>query len=148
MTGRAVAETLVALGLTIILAFLFVAVFGILSGESFIVSFTEYAPSMTIGLLWPAYLIWLVFLVISNLLNRTRSAQRKLVLGFVGAIVTAVLFLIMLQGFSFTMGDDWGWVLLTVALIPLPFFIAAAAVSLVITHLVILRPRSAANRLH
>ncbi|MHA6669269.1 hypothetical protein ACX3O0_10420 [Homoserinimonas sp. A447] len=134
MTGRAIAETVVALLVALVLTIVGIALLDLVDGADATTAFFDTSPRLVFGVLWPVLALWTLLVLIGNLRNRLRASGMKFLTGVVSTIVACVLTAVGWLVFSLV-GGGWGLFLFAITLVPTVFFFVAAVISLLVTHL-------------
>ncbi len=134
---RVFLETLVAVALTAVLHWATAGLVG-LPDSDFVTAFLQQAPGFAFGTFWIGYALWVVLLVIGNLWHRRRAPGWRLASNFVSAIVAGVVNTVAFFVIGLVAGG-WGLLVAAIAIVSGLIFVAAALVSLLLTHLVFFR---------
>ena len=139
---RVIAESLVALVFTVLLTIVGVALFQASGGGD---------PGAAIDSAWRltgtgasiAFTLWTIMLVIGNIATRRRGWAAHVVLGFGTALLAALVNVGVVILIALVAPSEDSWVYAIAAVATLVAFLIAALVSLLLTHLVIVRRRPA-----
>jgi hypothetical protein len=139
---RVIAESLVALVFTVLLTIVGVALFQASGGGD---------PGAAIDSAWRltatgaaiAFTLWAVMLVIGNIATRRRGWAAHVVLGFGTAVLAALVNAGVVILIALVAPSDDSWVYAIAAIATLVSFLIAALVSLLLTHIVVVRRRPA-----
>lgn len=134
MTGRAIAETAVALVIALVLTIAACGLLELADGTETATAFFDAAPRTVFGILWPALLLWTVLVLVGNLRNRLQAPGRKFLTGVMFTIAACLVGAIGWLIFGMIAGG-WGLLLFAIALFPTVFFFMAAVLALWVTHL-------------
>lgn len=135
MVARVVAETIVGLVLTALLAIVAVGLLDFVSGTDAATSFLELAPSTVFGVLWPALTLWAPLLVVGNIRNRHRASAWKFFTNLTSAVVAGIVNVVVFTVIAFS-GGGWALLLVGIVLAAVIGFVVGAAVALALTHFV------------
>lgn len=139
MAARVVAESLVALILTVILTIAVVGTLDFLSGSDVVTSFVEQAPSTVFPVLWPALGLWAVLVIIGNSRNSRRASAWKFLTNLISALAAGVVNVLIFTVLAFSGGGGWALLLVGIAIAVVVAFLVAAAIALALTHFVFFR---------
>ena len=135
---RVIAETLVALLFTALLTTVAIAIFQASDGGG-IGTAIDSAWRVTAVGTGAAFMLWTALLLIGNIINRRRSWLVHVVANFSSALLAALINGGVVLLIGLTTQDGFGWLFAVAALAALVAFVVAALISLLLTHLVIVR---------
>jgi hypothetical protein len=138
MTGRAFAETFVAIVLGLLLSVIGAGILQLFNGSGLPTAFLDTGPRLILGALWPALILWSLLLLIGNLRNRARDAGWKVLTNLISTLVVALL----ASGawlYISTVPGGFGMLVFGIALVASVVFLIGAAVAILVTHLLIFR---------
>jgi len=140
---RVIAESLVALVFTVVLTIVGVALFEAGGGGD---------PGEAVDSAWRligtgagiAFTLWTIMLVIGNIATRRRGWAAHVVLGFGTALLAALVNVGVVVLIALVAPSEDSWVYAIAAVATLVAFLIAALLSLLLTHLVVVRRRPVA----
>ncbi len=142
MQGRVLAATLTTIAITVVLLFVGAGLLSLDSAESPAAAFFDQGPRALVGVVGIPFLVWVAALVATDHLTRRLALAPRLLIG-IG--VTVVIALIAVVFWALVAGAAGGFaaLLVAIALIYIALFTVAAIVALLVSHLVLFRPRPA-----
>ena len=140
---RIVAETVVGILLTLLVMWLIIGALNSIDSTDPAGAFLSEAPSLMFGAFWIGLGLWAVLVVLGNVLHRNRRPRDRVLHNLLSALGASLVNVIVFLVIGFTAG---GWAMLLVAIVIMAAlaFLAAAAIAIPLTHLVLLRPRTRA----
>ena len=138
MTGRAFAETFVAIVLGLLLSVIGAGILQLIGGADARTAFLDTGPRLIFGALWPALILWSLLLLIGNLRNRARNAGWKMMTNLISTVAVALLATGAWLYIS-SVSTGFGMLLLGIAVSASVTFLIGAALAILATHLLIFR---------
>lgn len=138
MTGRAIAETVVGVVLTAVLAILGAGLFELSDGATPAQAFLDSGPRLILGAFVIPGVLWILMVLIGNIRNRRRASGWPFLTNLLSAFVVAVLNVAGWLVVAIVEGN-WAWLLVGIAVIVSLLFFVAALVGLLLTHFAIFR---------
>jgi hypothetical protein len=144
MTGRAIAETVVSLVLTAILAIVGAGLFELSDGATPAQAFLESGPRLILGAFAIPGVLWVIMLLVGNIRNRRRASGWHFLTNLLSTFVVAVLNVLGWLVVAIVQGN-WAWLMVGIAVVVSLLFFVAALVGLLLTHFAIFRHRAASR---
>ena len=138
MTGRAIAETLVGILLTAILAIVGAGLFELSDGATPAEAFLDSGPRLILGAFAIPGVLWIVMMLLGNIRNRRRASGWAFLTNLLSAVVVAVLNVVGWLVVALVQGN-WAWLMVGIAIIVSLLFFVAALVGLLLTHFAFFR---------
>lgn len=138
MSGRVLAATGTAVGITAVLMFLGAGVLALDASESAADAFFRAGPASVVGILGVPLLVWVVLVVGADLLNRHRSGIVRLITDVVLTLLVGAVALVFWAVFSSVAGV-FAALVVVIAATDVALFCAAALIALALTDLVLFR---------
>lgn len=140
MTGRVLAETVVAAGITLVLLFLGSGILALDAGP--VEAFFRSGPANVLGILGVALVLWVLLILAANAVNRRRSSVVKALTNVIITLGVASLSVGFWVAFAAVAGG-FAELVVAIALVDAALFAIAALIAIAVTHLAILRtPRT------
>ncbi|HEY8589287.1 MAG TPA: hypothetical protein VIL55_07035 [Naasia sp.] len=138
MTGRVLAETAVAAGITLVLLFLGSGLLALENAPSAGDAFFRSGPANVLGILGVALVVWVLLILAANAVNRRRSSVVKALTNVVVTVAVAGLSLGFWAAFAAVAGG-FADLVVTIALVDAALFAITALIAIAVTHLALLR---------
>lgn len=144
MTGRAIAETIVSVVLTAVLAIAGAGLLELADGATPAQAFLDSGPRLILGAFAIPGVLWIVMVLLGNIRNRRRASGWAFLTNLLSAFVVAVLNLVGWLVVALVQGN-WAWLLVGIAVVVSLLFFVAALVGLLLTHFAFFRHGAASQ---
>ena len=140
---RIVAETVVGIVLTLLLALVVTGLLVSIDNADPATAFFREGPALLFGAFWVAIALWVILVIIGNVIHRNRPPRARVLHNLLAALAAAVLNVIVLTIIGATAGG-FAMLLAGIAIVAAIAFLVGAAIAIPLTHLVLFRPRTRA----
>jgi len=142
MAMRITLEVLLTLVITVLLAWLGLALLALVDASDPVAAFVDDAPRMLFGLMGPALAVWALLLVIGSIAHRRRRVGWRIATNLVSLAAVIVVTIVVLIVMAFATEGGWGLLLAGIALAAGVALMVAGVIAVLVVELAILRVRS------
>lgn len=149
MVRRIVLEVILIIGIAVVLAWSVLAAFALTEATDPIGTLVDQTPRVLFGLLGIALGLWTVLVIIGAIVQRQRAVGWRImthIVSLVAALVVNVVVLTVITVASgATSGEDWGMLVVAIAMAAGGLLLVAGTISVLLVELVILKPKKVAT---